>query len=210
MIIETIPLGIYATNCYIFGDSLSKEVVIIDPADEANKIINIIEKNNYIVKYIIITHGHFDHILALKDIKQKYNAPVAIHKDDAEYLSNNNANLSVDVPNVKIESVTADIILNDGDVINLGKYKLEIIHTPGHTNGGICIKADDVLFSGDTLFLNSIGRTDLPTGSFDKLEASIKKLYTLGDNIKVYPGHGPSTTIGQEKRTNPYVRAYNE
>ena len=206
MIIETIPLGIYATNCYIFGDNLSREVVIIDPADEANKIINIIEKNNYIVKYIIITHGHFDHILALKDIKQQYNAKVAIHKGDADYLSNNTANLSTAMPNIKLESVRADIILNDGDILNLGKYKLEIIHTPGHTNGGICIKADDVLFSGDTLFYNSIGRTDFPTGSFDKIEASIKKLYTFAGSTKVYPGHGQSTTIGHEKQTNPFVR----
>lgn len=206
MIIETIPAGIYATNCYIFGDSLSKEVVIIDPADEANKIINIIEKNNYIVKYIIITHGHFDHILALKDIKQKYNAPVAIHKSDAEYLSNNSLNLSTNIPNISLGSVTPDIILNDGDILNLGEYNLEIIHTPGHTNGGICIKANDILFSGDTLFNNSIGRTDFPEGSFDKIEESIKKLYTLEDNTKVYPGHGTSTTIVHEKQSNPFVR----
>ena len=206
MIIETITTGICATNCYIFGDDSSKEVVIIDPADEADKIISIIEKNNYIVKYIIITHGHFDHILALKHIKQKYNVPVAIHKNDAEYLSNNSLNLSSNIPNIKLESIDADIILNDGDTLALGKYNVEVIHTPGHTHGGICIKADGVLFSGDTLFYNSIGRTDFPTGSFDKLEESIKKLYTLDDKIKVYPGHGGSTTIGYEKQSNPYVR----
>jgi len=206
MIIEKIPVGIFETNCYIFGDNLSKEVIIIDPGDEADKIINVIEINNYIVKYIIITHGHFDHILAIKDIKNKYNIKIAIHKNDAEYLSNNNLNLSSTVPNITFEGITPDIIVKDGDILNLGKYKLEIIHTPGHTDGGICIKIDDILFSGDTLFRGSIGRTDFPSGSFDKIEASIKKLYTLKDDTKIYPGHGSFTNIGREKRSNPFVR----
>ncbi|PAB60904.1 MBL fold metallo-hydrolase [Anaeromicrobium sediminis] len=206
MIIERIPAGIYATNCYILTCEETYECAIIDPAGSANDIFNYIKENDFIPKYIILTHGHADHIGAVEELRSKFNLKVLIHKDDEYMLKNANYNLSAHMsgPNIEFNS---DETFEDGQTIKLGNLEVLLIHTPGHTKGSSCILVENMLFSGDTLFANSIGRTDLEGGSFEDIIKSIKeKLIILDENIKVLPGHGPASTIGIEKATNPFVK----
>ena len=149
----------------------------------------------------MLTHGHFDHTTGVEELKNTVNAPVAMSMEDNEMVLKG-TRLYGPMP----ES-GADIILKDGDILSFGKYQIKIIATPGHTPGGVCIKIEDDIFTGDTLFAGSIGRTDLPGGNYDILMDSIqRKLITLSDNIAVHPGHGPSSTIGREKSINPFMR----
>ncbi|KXG76992.1 putative metallo-hydrolase [Thermotalea metallivorans] len=205
MIIERILAGIYATNCYVITCEDTKKTAIIDPGGDGDDIVSYIDKNGFDPVFIILTHGHGDHIGAVNEIKQKKGIPVFIHKDDGEMLGNADKNLTSFMSGPKIEFMP-DTLLKDGDAIELGNLKLHIIHTPGHTRGSICIKVNDVVFTGDTLFANSIGRTDLEGGSFELIIDSIKrKLLVLDDEIKVLPGHGPATTIGMERMMNPFI-----
>ncbi|MCT4595022.1 MAG: MBL fold metallo-hydrolase [Anaeromicrobium sp.] len=206
MIIERIPAGIYATNCYILACEETYECVIIDPAGSEENILNYIEENDFTPKYIILTHGHGDHIGAVEGLREKFNLKVLIHKDDEYMLKNANHNLSALMSGPSIE-FNSDEAFEDGQVIKVGNLELLLIHSPGHTRGSSCILVENVLFTGDTLFANSIGRTDLEGGSFEDIIKSIKeKLIILDENVKVLPGHGPASTIGIEKATNPYVR----
>lgn len=205
MQIEKLVLGICATNCYIVYDDKTKKAIVIDPADSFDKIKNKINMLGVEVEYIIITHAHIDHIMALDDLKGYTNAKIVINANEAPFLNdavNNLANhFSACSPKSK-----PDVLINDGDNITLENMVLKFIHTPGHTSGGMCILIGDDLFSGDTLFNMSIGRTDFYGGNFEYEINSIKnKLLPLGDNIKVYPGHGESTTIGFEKRNNMFL-----
>lgn len=205
MIIERIPAGIYAVNCYILICEETKKAAIIDPGGDADEIIAYIEKNNLLPEMIILTHGHGDHIGAVQEIKEKTSIPVCIHKDDADMLKDSRKNLTslMGMTEVKVE---ADRLLADGDIVELGALKLHIIHTPGHTRGSICIRVNEVIFSGDTLFAQSIGRTDLEGGSFELIIDSIKrKLMVFNDETNVFPGHGASTAIGMERRMNPFI-----
>ncbi len=206
MIFGRITAGIYATNCYVIGCDNTKQGVIVDPGGDFERIMRTAAKNGLDIKYIILTHGHFDHIGALKQVKEQTKAPVAIHREDAYMLQDPDKSLA----NPAGESQgtdAADILLKDGDLLEVGDLTMEIIHTPGHTTGGICIKiGDEMLISGDTLFADSVGRTDLPGGDYDALIRSIKtKLMPLDEDMKVYPGHGGATTIGKEKKTNPFL-----
>ncbi|MFH1479562.1 MAG: MBL fold metallo-hydrolase [Candidatus Omnitrophota bacterium] len=195
MLIKKIVVGAIETNCYIAGDEDTKEVFIIDPGGDYKKIKELIDKNSLKPKAIINTHGHGDHILANKDLK----LPIWIHRDDADFLSDPSKNMSLMMGGF-LSAGHASRLLGEGDILKIGKYSLEVIHTPGHTPGCICLKGDKVLFSGDTLFCNGIGRTDFPYGSYEDIVASIKNnLFKLDDDLVVYPGHGPSTTIGREK-----------
>lgn len=201
-----LTLGALDTNCYILYDSETKEAAVIDPADEDVKIIDTIKNYNLKVKYIIVTHAHIDHILALDKVSQYTNASVVIHFDDKDALNNDVFNLATYF-NAKSPSKKADILVKNGDVLHLGENSLKIIHTPGHNRGSICIHTDNILISGDTLFNQSIGRTDYYGGNFDTLISSIKKrIFVLDDNTKVYPGHGSDTTIGYEINNNPFIR----
>lgn len=205
MILERIPAGIYAVNCFILTCEDTKKACVIDPGGDAEKILNYIEKNDLDLDFILLTHAHGDHIGGVPKIKEKKDVPVFVHKDDGYMLSDGNKNLSnlMSGPNVEI---VADRLLTDGESIELGNLKLQIIHTPGHTRGSICIKVDDILFTGDTLFANSIGRTDLEGGSFEQIIDSInRKLLIMDDKVKVLPGHGPMTTIGIERVNNPFI-----
>jgi glyoxylase-like metal-dependent hydrolase (beta-lactamase superfamily II) len=196
-------LGLLTANCFILRDK--EDVIIIDPGGNFEFIQPYIE--NHRLAYVINTHGHYDHIAANNPLKAHFDTKLLIGEYDYEMLLNPELNLSlmVDAPYI---SVAPDILLKDGDRIPFGSVHLEVIHTPGHTKGSVCLKMNNILFSGDTLFYRSIGRTDLPTGSFEELESSIKtKLYTLPDETKVYTGHGEHTLIGDEKRANEFVRA---
>lgn len=204
MLVEKVIVGETQTNCYILGCSKTKEAMIIDPGSEKDKIIEKINSLNLIPKYIILTHAHGDHIGAASDLKKYYNIPICVHHMDLNMLSNADLNYSEMIFDKPI-SIKTDMILDNTDVLNLGTLKVEIIHTPGHTHGSISLKCNDVIFCGDTLFKESIGRTDLVGGSYNKLINSIiNRLLILPDNTIVYPGHGPETTIGYEKKNNIY------
>lgn len=203
MILRKLVVGELMTNCYIVGSETTKEGIVIDPADDAGQILKAIKAAGLTVKYLVLTHGHPDHFAALAELKKDTGAQVLIHRQDAEIL---------EMPPIVFFGATfpqpppADRQLADGDTIELGDLKLKVIHTPGHTPGSICLLADGVLFSGDTLFNYGIGRSDLPGGSYEKLMDSLhNKVLTLPDKTMVYSGHGAETTIGDEKRSNPFL-----
>lgn len=206
MEIIRIPAGIYAANCYLVYDEDTKEGIVIDPGGDADDIINKIEELGLDIKYIVLTHGHGDHIAGVEDLKKYTNAKVAIHKDDAPMVRNGEKNLSSRMAMGTVE-IEPDILLDEDYVIEFGKLSGKVIHTPGHTPGGISLKIEDSLFTGDTLFAGSIGRTDFEGSSYDSIINSIKtKLIVFPDETRVYPGHGPSTSIKMEKRNNPFLR----
>ena len=205
MIIKTLPVGPIMANCFIVGCQETMQAAIIDPGDEADKILQSVADSNLAVKTIINTHGHFDHVSANKGISAVTNAPILIHALDApmlEQIAASAANWGLSAEN----SPAPDRTLNDGDTVTFGNITLNVIHTPGHTPGGISLFTDGHVFVGDTLFAGSIGRTDFPGGDFATLKSSIQdKLFKLGDDVQVYTGHGPETTIGNEKQHNPFV-----
>lgn len=185
-IIKKTQVGPLSTNCYIVSCEISGKTFIIDPGDGPKVIINYISRNEFIPSAIILTHGHHDHIGAVKTIRGELGIPVFMHKEDLKMLKL-----------VNIDSV--DRYLTDKAVLDLGRESFTVIHTPGHTRGSICILGNGILFSGDTLFKNGIGRTDLPGGSDVEMENSLRnKLFVLPKETIVYPGHGPETTIGDE------------
>ncbi|WP_027340561.1 MBL fold metallo-hydrolase [Halonatronum saccharophilum] len=205
MELKRFVVGVGDVNCYILSDD-NKVGVIVDPGDDGDKLIDYIEKEGIELKAIILTHYHYDHILALEEVRDRFNIPVLIHKEDFEGLNNPEINLSANRP-VGSVSVEADKTLEDGEILNFGEMRLEIIHTPGHTGGCICIKIHNILLTGDTLFKNSLGRTDLVGGSYERLVESVKgKLLTLDDDIVVYPGHYDQSTLGVERRNNPKIQ----
>ena len=205
MLVKRMPLGVYQANCYILIDEDTQDTVVIDPAGEFGVIRNYLDTEKCIVKGIILTHSHADHIGALKELKEYTKAPVYVHEKDAAALGNAALNMTNVMGKEPVEE-QADHLLKDGDVLKLGDAEMKMIHTPGHTPGSICIYTEGRLYSGDTLFAGSIGRTDLPGGSYKSIVSSLKKLVTLPEDTQIFPGHGPSTTIQKEKRMNPFLR----
>ena len=205
MILTYLAVGDLQANCYIVGDEDTKEVAIIDPGDEGERIYQHITENGLSVKYIILTHGHADHISGVKYIKDNTAAQIAIHQKESNTLVDSKENLAALMGRECIQA-PADVLLADEDTLVIGKYTFKILYTPGHTQGGICILVEGHLFSGDTLFQRSIGRTDLPGGNYAVLIKSIKtQIMPLPQDTVVYPGHGPQTTVGEEKSENPFL-----
>jgi len=206
VILKKLVVGPFASNCYIVGSESTKEGMIIDPGDEANQILKNMKELQLDIKSIVLTHGHIDHIGALKEIKEATGAEVAIHSDDAESLRQSQSfgalfGISYPAP------PSPDRLLKGGDSLDIGDLHFSVLHTPGHTPGGICLLGQGVVFTGDTLFNYGVGRTDLPGGSYSQLMNSIHtKLVVLPDNTIVYSGHGPDTTIGAERQANPFLR----
>ena len=204
--IEVSPMAVFA---YIIGDPATGKGLVIDPADNIDFLIGLAKDNNISLEYIVNTHGHIDHISGNKEMKDKTNAPIIIHELDAPMLVNTPSAM-LRMFNAK-PSPPADRTVQDGDLITLGNISLKVIHTPGHTPGSIVLQGDDCIFTGDTLFVEAVGRTDLPGGSWSVMFRSIKeRIFTLPDETKVFPGHNyghmPSSTIGHEKKHNLYIR----
>ena len=197
--------GSFQVNCYIVYDSILKKAIIIDPGEEVQKVINRIEELNLKPELLINTHGHFDHIFSDDIIREKYHIPLAIFKDDTEMLLDENLNFS----NYMDKSVIikqADIIFDKDEIKETSFCKYRVIHTPGHSKGSICILINNILFSGDTVFKDSIGRTDLIGGNYNELIQSLDKIKKLPEDIIVYPGHGPFTNLKDEMNNNPYFK----
>jgi len=202
--IKKIVLGLLSTNCYIVACKKTKEALIIDPAIDSNVIINQLKDNNFKLKYIINSHGHWDHIGGNRLLKEKFSATLLIHSFDANMLTNPKNNLSLFSGN-PVQSPPADAFLEDGHHFKVGYLDFLVMHTPGHSPGSISIKINQKVFTGDTLFANGIGRTDLPGGSMSEIKQSIKeKLAGLSSGCEIFPGHGPVSTIGEEIKNNPW------
>ena len=188
--IVRLMVGQLQANCYLVGCKGTGEAAVIDPGGDVPRITAEITKKGWKVRCILNTHCHWDHTSGNEELKKIVKAPLMIHPDDVAGLGEK-----------------ADVELSEGQVIEVGTYRLTVIHTPGHTPGGVCFQSPGAVFTGDTLFAGSIGRTDLPGGSYKALiEGVRKKLFVLDDDVRVYPGHGPPTTIGAEKRQNPFFR----
>ncbi|MEO0077313.1 MAG: MBL fold metallo-hydrolase [candidate division WOR-3 bacterium] len=198
-----IVVGDIATNCYLLHSD--QEIAVIDPGFEGLKILNKARTLDGKITHIINTHGHIDHIGANKTIKEATDAKIYVHKDDAELLIHPAKNLSLLVGEF-VQSPPADVVVDDNDIIKVGQVELKVIHTPGHTKGGICLLADKFAFTGDTLFFDSIGRTDFPDADEQTMFESLKKLvHLLSDDMVIYPGHGEWGSFAEIKRVNPFL-----
>lgn len=209
MLIETCVVGVTSTNCYLLINETTNETVIIDPGDQSDLIISKITELEVEPVGILLTHGHFDHIMATNKIARTYDLKIYSTGPELSLLSDESFNCSNMIRHHYL--VEPDVLLEDREIISLAGMDIEVIYTPGHTKGGACYYVEDegVLFSGDTLFRESIGRTDLPTGDIRALRHSIvSHLFVLPNEVKVYPGHGFPTSIGHEKANNPFVLEY--
>lgn len=203
--IESIITPGMGVNCYLFSCNKTKKAILIDPGAGSKRILNWLKESGKEPELILLTHGHYDHIGAVEFLRNELQVEVAIHQDDAEMITNPVKNLSR-YSGLDITLHPAEVLLEDNHEITVGESKVKILHTPGHTPGGISVLTEEGLFSGDTLFDGSIGRTDFPGGDMRKLLQSIReKIMVLDDQIKVYPGHESTTTIGRERESNPYL-----
>ena len=209
MILQQMQVGQMAVFAYLLGDPQSGEALVIDPADETDEILSAAEKNGLKIKYIVNTHGHVDHISGNSDMKKRTGAQIVIHEDDAYRLTSTPAAL-LSMFHAK-PSPPADITVKDGDHIKVGSLSLAVMHTPGHSEGSMSLYMDGIVFTGDTLFVEAVGRTDFPGGSWPVMYRSIQeRLFKLPEETQVLPGHNygtrPTSTIGHEKKYNPFLR----
>ena len=207
MQIERFIVGMVGTNCYVVSNEETSECFLVDPGAYSDKVIAYIREHELKPQAILLTHGHFDHIMAVDDIRRAFHCKVYVHMDEAELLRDPSMNLSGTMGTEQF-SMEADELLRDGQSLKLLDCEWKVMATPGHTKGSVCyyLDSEEVLFSGDTLFAESLGRTDLPTGSVQQIVRSIaERLFELPEDTMVYPGHGEPTTIGHEKKYNPVV-----
>jgi glyoxylase-like metal-dependent hydrolase (beta-lactamase superfamily II) len=205
MIVKTLAVGPIMANCFVVGCEQTREAVVIDPGDEADRILLALAESKLKAVNLVNTHGHFDHVGANRRMKDATGAPLLVHALDAPMLASLSRSAAAWGLSAE-DSPAPDRLIDEGDRVAFGAFSMTVIHTPGHTPGGVSLLVDGHLFVGDTLFAGSIGRTDFPGGDFDTLKASIqKKLFVLGDGVRVFTGHGPETTIGEERRHNPFV-----
>ena len=204
--VDTLVVGPIEENCYVLKDEETGEGIIIDAGDNGQEILAYVRDNGIDIKLLVNTHGHWDHIGAVDVLRDALGVQLAIHREDAPMLTASEEEMAVCSVFVG-KKKPAEILLEDGDVINFGKSSLKVIHTPGHTKGGICLYGGGCLFSGDTLFASSVGRTDLPGGDYHEILHSVNvALAQVADETKVYPGHGPASRMGRERRCNPYLQ----
>ncbi|HTY82412.1 MAG TPA: MBL fold metallo-hydrolase [Dehalococcoidales bacterium] len=207
LIIKRLVVGYLSANCYIVGLESDGQGMVIDPGGNAETILKAVSETGLEITTIVLTHGHSDHIAALRDVQDKTGAQVAIHTEDADFLEGRGSYSS----QFGIEYRTPhppDLLLRDGDTVGVGSLSYKVIHTPGHTPGSICLQTGDKVFTGDTIFHRGIGTTLMPGSSRSQLLESIQeRIMTLPDETKLYPGHGRETTVAIERRDNPYTRA---
>jgi glyoxylase-like metal-dependent hydrolase (beta-lactamase superfamily II) len=199
--VRRLTLGPLETNCWLADDGVGGPVLVVDPADDAPEILHALEGAD--VACIVLTHCHFDHLAGAHEIVRTTGAPLAVHASDASSITSATGTGGA-LFGFDVAAPAADRILADGEIIRAGDLRLEVLHTPGHTPGGICLLGHGHLFSGDTLFAGSIGRTDFAGGDMLAMRRSIARLSALGDDTRVHPGHGPDTSIGRERRVNPF------
>lgn len=195
--------GSMDNNCSLIIDEKTNQSALVDCNEFSQKMIDMIGDTD--LKFILLTHGHFDHIIGVKSVKEKYGAQVVISKEDEPMLNSSKLSLAV-FCNAPQNNVDADIIVKDGDEITLGEIKIKVMATPGHTSGSVCYIAENCIFSGDTLFYCSCGRTDFPSGSHEQMMSSLQKLKALDGDYKVYTGHNNLTTLDFERKNNPYMK----
>jgi glyoxylase-like metal-dependent hydrolase (beta-lactamase superfamily II) len=209
VLLETFPVGEFECNCSVLGCADSKEAMVVDPGGDPERILEVVRHYDLTVRWLVHTHAHLDHIAGTRDLKEATMAPIALHRDDLFLYDGFEAQARMFGWQVR-PVAPVDHFLTDGETLSFGKRSAEVLHTPGHTPGSCCFRLDDegpLLFAGDTLFARSIGRTDLPGGDYPTIERSIRdRLYTLDPATRVVPGHGSATTIGDERRHNPFVR----
>ncbi len=191
------------TNCYIACDKVESKAVIIDPGSDAARIVTALEETRCTAEYVLLTHGHADHMMAAHEVIEKTGAKLGIYKDELEFLNSPDINVFASIGNAEFKPFTPDILFNDGDTIFCGGIKINVMHTPGHTHGSCCYITPDAIFSGDTLFKDGAGRTDMPTGDTGELMDSLKRLIALDGDMQVLPGHGEFTTLDYERHNNP-------
>ncbi|MFO0754554.1 MAG: MBL fold metallo-hydrolase [Thermodesulfovibrionales bacterium] len=203
MLIKTVVVGPLQVNCYIIGDEALKRALVIDPGDEPDRILHIVKEAELRVDYVVCTHGHFDHVGAAADIRRETGAKVVLHRDELPVYAA--AKDMAAFWGYDLEPLPEpEAFVQEGDVLTFGRLSLEVFHTPGHSPGGICLYGENTLFSGDTLFAGSVGRTDFAGGDLAQLRDSFRRLMILPETTEVQPGHGPASTIGREKRTNMF------
>ena len=205
MKVQVIFVGSLQTNCYVISTE-NNNAVIIDCGDEANKILAYTEKEGLTIKKILLTHGHYDHIGAVAEIAKKTGAEVFIHENDKPMLTSEEQSLSKFIPNSKLNVIEQVTTIDDGDIIAQDELEFKVMHTKGHTKGGVCYICEDIIFSGDTLFCGDVGRTDLPGGNYQEILESVKRLAKLEGDYKVFPGHGFTSTLEKERKTNMYIK----
>ena len=203
MTIRCLPLGALQANCYLLSDE-EGATAVIDPGDEAGTILETVRAGELAVEAILLTHAHFDHLLAADELRRETGAPVYVYETDAPALADPRRSLTV-LAKGGAGPLRADRLLKDGEELRVGRLAISVLHTPGHTPGSCCFLCGDALFSGDTLFAGSIGRTDFPGGDDQAMAASLRMLAALEPGIRVFPGHGESTTLSKERMENPYL-----
>ncbi len=204
MRVITVVTGMLGENAYIVFEEGTGKAAVIDPGDDAAYIAAELDKNALKLTDILLTHGHYDHIGAAEALRKKYGAGIAVHMADAEMLTDVDKNVPITGADTGLSS-PADKLLSDGEKLMAAGLEFLVMHTPGHTPGSVCYLVGDALFSGDTLFCGSIGRTDFPGGSWDDMHSSLRMLNHLEEDYRVFPGHGESSTLDQEKMENPYL-----
>lgn len=204
MILKVYPAGVYMANCYIIGDEDTKTGAVVDPGGNPKGILEECKNSGLEIKYIILTHGHGDHIAGVYELKEATKAKILMNKKDEYLTKGETLSITPILRNIKLFEI--DEYIQDGDIIKVGDINIKVLDTPGHTPGSVSLKIDSMILTGDALFKGSIGRTDFPKASYEQLIGSIKeKLMIYGDDTLIYPGHGPSTTVGEEKKYNPFL-----
>ncbi|MBR4879031.1 MAG: MBL fold metallo-hydrolase [Clostridia bacterium] len=205
MVINVLQVGMLMTNCYIAMDEATKEAIVVDPGAREDKILAAIKDMGADVKYIVFTHSHYDHIMAAHEVWKATGAKIAVHKDDAYLLKKEEVTKFGKFTTAKYVEVTPDVLLEDGDKIQVGNLTFDVLNTPGHSNGSICLVCEDVIFAGDTLFKGTCGRCDLVNGDLNKMYVSLKKIAELKGDYRVLPGHESPTTLEYERHSNEYM-----
>ena len=203
--IDYFVVGMIATNCYLIEDEATGELAVIDPGDRSDELMAEIDRRGGELRYILLTHGHYDHIIGVAELCGRYHPEVCAAEAELELLQKGLYNLS-SVHNIRVNSFNVDRLLHDGDIIELGESRIRFILTPGHTVGSGCYIVDDCIFSGDTIFCESIGRTDFPTSSMRDMMRSVERIKNLDDDYAIYPGHEMFTTLEHERRYNPFMQ----